>query len=147
MDEYIPSESKRKYDYLFMDWIDKNITEIEDQGCTRITFISKGLSDTHDWKETHYDIPLWMVEYDPEEVDDHIPYGSTNKIPYSSIDWVDRDTLGMKIVGGKRFNFCNNVFVVTEIFFTCGKPQRFNLQTLYTFHTHAHEVHSNFFCA
>ena len=34
-------------------------------------------------------------------MDDNIPYGSANKIPYSSIDWVDRDTLGMKIVGGK----------------------------------------------
>ena len=55
-------------------------------------------------------------------MDDHIPYGSANKIPYSSIDWVDRDTLGMKTVGGKRFNFCNNFLVVTEIFLTCGQP-------------------------
>ena len=59
------------------------------------------MSATHAWKETHYDIPLWMVESDPEEVAGHIPYVSANKIPYSSIDWVDRDTLGMKTVGGK----------------------------------------------
>ena len=39
---------------------------------------------------------------------DHIPYGSTNKIPYSSIDWVDRDTFEVKNVGGKEFNFFNN---------------------------------------
>ena len=76
---------------------------------------------------------------------DHIPYGSTNKFPYSSIDWVDKDTLGMKTMGGKRFNFYNNFFVMTDIVLTCGKPQRFNLQPLDTFHTHAHEVHSDFF--
>ena len=34
MDKEIPSESTRKYDYLFMYWVDKNITKIEDQGCT-----------------------------------------------------------------------------------------------------------------
>ena len=65
MDEDIPSESTSKDDYLLMDWVDKNITEIEDQGCTRIACIIEGLSDTHAWKETHYDIPLWMVEYYP----------------------------------------------------------------------------------
>ena len=36
-------------------------------------------------------------------------------------------------------------FVVTDIVLTCGKPKRFNLQSLNTFHTHAHEVHSDFF--
>ena len=36
-----------------------------------------------------------------------IPYGLTNKIPYSSIDWVDRDTFEVKNVGGEEFNFCN----------------------------------------
>ena len=44
-----------------MDWVDKNITEIEDQGCTRIVCIGEGLSDTHAWKEANYDITLWMV--------------------------------------------------------------------------------------
>ena len=86
-----------------------------------------------------------MVEFDPEEVDDHIPYGSTNKIPYSSIDWVDRDTFGVKNVGDEEFNFCNNFFVWTDIVLTCGQPQRFNLQPLDTSHAHAHEVHSKFF--
>ena len=56
MAEDIPSESTRKDDYLFMDWIDKIITEIEDQGCTRIACISKGLSNTHASKETNYEI-------------------------------------------------------------------------------------------
>ena len=65
MAKEIPSESTKKYDYLFMDWVDKNIIEIDDQGCTRIACISGGLYGTHAWKETHYDIPLWMVESDP----------------------------------------------------------------------------------
>ena len=54
-----------------------------------------------------------MVEYDIEDVADHIPYGSENKIPYSSIYWVDRETLG-----GKEFYFCNKIFVVTDIVLT-----------------------------
>ena len=54
MVEDIPTKSTRKYDYLFMDWVDKNITEIEDQGYTRIAYISQGLSDIHSWKEEHY---------------------------------------------------------------------------------------------
>ena len=86
-----------------------------------------------------------MVEYDPKEVFDHIPYGSANKIPCSSIDWVDRDTFKVKKVGDEEFNFCNKFFVVTDIVLACGKPQGFNLQPLDTFHTHAHEVHSKFF--
>ena len=61
-----------------------------------------------------------MVESDPEEVADHIPYGSENKSLCSSIDWVDRDTLGIKTVGGKEFNFCNKFFVVNGIVLTCG---------------------------
>ena len=76
---------------------------------------------------------------------DQIPYGSENKSPCSSIDWVERYTLGMKTVGGKEFNLCNKFFVVNGIVLTCGQPQRFNLQPLDTFHTHAHEVHSKFF--
>ena len=66
-----------------------------------------------------------MVEFDIEEVDDNITYGSANKIRYSSIDWVDRDTLGMETVGGKEFNFCNKFFVGNGIVLTCGKPQDF----------------------
>ena len=79
------------------------------------------------------------------KMDDHITYGSANKIPYSSIDWVDRDTFGVKNVGGEEFNFCNNFFVGTDIVLTCGKPQGFKLHPLGTFHTHACEVHSDFF--
>ena len=58
MAEEIPNESINKYDYLFMDWVDKYITEIEDQGCTRIAFISRGLFNMYTWKETPYDITL-----------------------------------------------------------------------------------------
>ena len=93
MDEDISSESTRKHDYLFRDLVTKNITEIEDKRCTTIACTSEGLSNTYDWEEMHSDNSLWMVESDPEEVADHIPYGSENKIPCSSIDWVDRDTL------------------------------------------------------
>ena len=123
MPKDIPIESTSKDDYLFMDWVDKYITKIEDQGCTRIACISEGLSDAHAWTETRYEEPLWIVASDPEEVSNHIPYGLKNKIPYSSIDWVDRNTLGMNTMGGKEFNFCYKFFVVTEIVLTCGKPQ------------------------
>ena len=91
VDEYMPIESKIKGDYIFMDWVDKFITEMEDQGCTRIACIGRGLFDIHSLKGKSHDIPLWVVYYSIEEVDDHIPYGSANKSPYSSIDWVDRD--------------------------------------------------------
>ena len=70
---------------------------------------------------------------------DNFPYGSTNKFPYSSINWVYRDTLGMKTVGGKEFNFCNKLFVLT-----CGKPQIYMFQHLDTTHAPAHEVHYDF---
>ena len=33
------------------------------------------------------------------------------KIPYSSIDWVDRNNFGVKNVGGEEFNFCYNFFL------------------------------------
>ena len=48
-------------------------------------------------------------------------------------------------MGGEEFNFCNNFFVGTDIVLTCGQPQRFILNPFDTFHTHAHEVHSDFF--
>ena len=48
MDEEIPSESTTKYDHLFMDWVNKNITEIEDQRCIRIACTGEGFS--HQWK-------------------------------------------------------------------------------------------------
>ena len=58
---------------------------------------------------------------------------------------MDRDTLGIKDVGGKEFNFCNKFFDVNVIVMTCGKLQRINLQPLDSSHAHAHEVHSKFF--
>ena len=61
MPEDILIESSSKDDYLFMDWVDKYITKIEDQGCTRISCINRGLFDMHAWMETPYEIPLWMV--------------------------------------------------------------------------------------
>ena len=84
------------------------------------------------------------VLFSTRKLDDHIPYGSTNKSVYSSIDWVDRDIFGMKTLGGKFFYFCNNFFVVTDIVLTCEQKQRLILQLLYTSHIHVHEVHSNF---
>ena len=60
-----------------------------------------------------------MVESDLEEVVDHIPYGSANKSPYSSIDSVDKDIFGMKTLGSKEFYFCNQFYVVTDIVLTC----------------------------
>ena len=55
-----------------------------------------------------------------------------------------RDIFGMKTLGGNFFYSCNNFFVVTHIVLTCEQQQRIILQLLYTSHTHAYEVHSNF---
>ena len=105
-------------------------------------------------REMHLDLQVLVKSYEEENISqalieverkdevffstinmaDHITYGSANKIPYSSIDWVDRDTFKVKKVGDEEFNFCNKVFVVTEISLACGKPQGFNLQELDTFH-------------
>ena len=42
MTEDIPSESTSKDNNLFMDWVNKNITEIENQRCTRLLAPVKG---------------------------------------------------------------------------------------------------------
>ena len=61
-----------------------------------------------------------MVDYAIEEVVDHIPYGSTNKISYSSIYWVDRAIIEMKTLGDKGFSYlCNKLFVITDIVLIC----------------------------
>ena len=103
------------------------------------------------YKEDNFGQSLIKVERKDEVLfstrkrDDSIPHGSENKIPYSSIDWVDRDTFGVKNVGGEEFNFCNKFFVVTDIVLTCEQQQRFNLQPLDSFHTYTHELNSKFF--
>ena len=55
---------------------------------------------------------------------DQIPYVSKNKILYSSIDWVDRNTFGIKTLGGKEFYFCNKFFVLTDIVLTCEQKKK-----------------------
>ena len=57
----------------------------------------------HTLKGKPHEFPLLVVDSSPEEVADHIPYGSTNKSPYSSIDWVGRDIIEIKTLGGKGF--------------------------------------------
>ena len=57
----------------------------------------------HTLKGKPHDMTLCMVEYYQEEVDDQIPYGSTNKSFYSSINCVDRDITEMNTFGGKVF--------------------------------------------
>ena len=61
------------------------------------------------------------------------------------MDAIGRYITEMKIVGDKKINFYNNFFVVTDIVLTHAQPQIFNLHPLDTFHTHAHELHSDFF--
>ena len=115
--------------------------------------------------EIHLDLQVLVKSYEEENISqalieverndevlfstikmaNHINYGPENKIPYSSIDWVDRETFKVKKVGDEKFNFCNKFFVVTDIALACGQPRGFNLQQLDTFHTHEHEVHSYFF--
>ena len=80
--------------------------------------------------EMHIDLQVLVKSYEEENISqalieverkdevffstikmaDHINYGSANKIPYSSIDWVDRGTFEVKNAGGEEFNFCNKVF-------------------------------------
>ena len=43
----IPIESTSKGDCLFMDWVDKYIIEMKDQGCTKIAYIGKEMFDMH----------------------------------------------------------------------------------------------------
>ena len=71
-------------------------------------------------EERPHKLPMWKGVFFLEEVDDHIPYVSANKIPYSSIDWVDRDIIEINSLGGKGFFYlCNNFFVVTDSVLTC----------------------------
>ena len=76
------------------------------------------------------------VFFSIRNMSDHFPYGTINKVPYSSINWVDRDNLGMKTMGGKEFNFLNEFF-----FLTSGKQKIYILHPLGTTHRPAHEVH------
>ena len=43
------------------------------------------------------------------------PPESINMRVCSSIDWVYRDIFGMKTLGGNEFDFCNKIFVVTDM--------------------------------
>ena len=58
----MPIESSRKIDYPFIDWVGKYITEMEDQGCTRIACISRGLFDMYTLKGKPHKLPLWMED-------------------------------------------------------------------------------------
>ena len=77
----------------------------------------RGLFDMHDLKE----IPLWLVDSSLKDVVDHIPYGSANKIYYSSNEWaLDRGIIEMINLGGKGFfYFCNIFLVIIDIVLTC----------------------------
>ena len=120
MAEYMPLESATKGDYVLMGWVDKYITEIEDQGRTIIACISRRLFNMHTLKGKHPNISLCLVDSSIEDVFDHITYGYENKSPCSYIDLVDRDIIEIKTLGGKGlFYFCNTFFVVTDIFLTC----------------------------
>ena len=78
------------------------------------------------YEEENVDQALIEVERKDEvffstiKMSNHITYGSENKIPYSSIDWVDRDTFKVKKVRDEEFNFCIKVFFVTDISLACG---------------------------
>ena len=58
IDEDIPIESTRKIDYPFMYWVGKYITEMEDQGCTIISWIDKGLFNMHTLKGKPHELLL-----------------------------------------------------------------------------------------
>ena len=81
----------------------------------------------HALKDTPYEIPLSVVDPSLKEVDDHIPYGSTNEISYSSIDGVGIGINEMNTLGGKGFFYFYNIFSITGIVLTCEQQQRFIL--------------------
>ena len=51
-------ELKIKCDCLFMDWVDKYIAEMKDQGCTRLACIGKELFDMHILGERPHELPI-----------------------------------------------------------------------------------------
>ena len=66
-------------------------------------------------EEGPHELPMWEGNFNLEDVADYIPFKSENQSAYPCIDWVDRDIIGIKTVGGKEFNFCNKFFVVIVI--------------------------------
>ena len=111
-----------------MDLVDKYITEIEDQGCTKLACISREWFDMHALEERPHELPIWNENLALKKVVDYISYDSTNKSVYSSIDLVDRGIMEMKNLGGKGFScFCNEFFVITDITLTCEQPQKYIL--------------------
>ena len=56
--EYMPSELANEGDYMFMDWVDKYTIEMEDQVCTRLACISRGLFEMHALEEKPHELPL-----------------------------------------------------------------------------------------
>ena len=75
MAEDMPLESASKGDYVLMGWVDKYVTEIEDQGRTIIACINRRLFNMHTLKGKPPNISLWLVDSSIEDVFDHITYG------------------------------------------------------------------------
>ena len=59
IDENMPFKSASKGDYLYMDLIDKYITEMEDQGCTKLACIDREMFYIHSLKEIYHELPIW----------------------------------------------------------------------------------------
>ena len=52
-------------------------------------------------KEGPHELPMWKVNFTLEYVVDYITCKLENQSAYPCIDWVGRDIIGIKTVGGK----------------------------------------------
>ena len=63
-------ESASKGDCMSMDWVDKYIIEMNDQGCTRISCIGKELFGMHILEERPRELPILKENLDMKKMDD-----------------------------------------------------------------------------
>ena len=74
--------------FLSKDWVDKYIHEMNIHGCTMFAWMAEAWFDIEVLEEGLHDIPLWVEEFVMRKMADHIIYGSTRKVLYSSMDWI-----------------------------------------------------------
>ena len=76
-------ESARKGDCTSIDWVDKYIIEMNDQGCTRIAWIGKELFDIHILEERPRELPILKENLDMNNMVVYTSLGETRK--YTSL--------------------------------------------------------------
>ena len=59
IDENMTFESTKRADYIFKELIYKYIIEMEDQGCTKLSCVSREWFDMHSLEERPHKMPVW----------------------------------------------------------------------------------------